>query len=178
MASVAAATRPDVILRDMVVLRCGNCSAVGRPARRKVQTIFSHPSRGGDNGRKPPGPQRQFEDERRSALARHRSGDTGDVYRLQARSVKSAFGACALIPSPKDGARCAFRSATPSYSLTRNYLIILHDLCLPASATWGGPRPIVASVQATTSGTPTAPCRLAAAGIQRQPLKINDNMLR
>jgi hypothetical protein len=47
------------------------------------------------------GPQQRFEDERRSALARHRSEDTGGVYGLQALSVKSAFGACALIPRPK-----------------------------------------------------------------------------
>jgi hypothetical protein len=40
------------------------------------------------------GPQRQFEDERRSALATHRSGDTSGVYALQALSVESAFGAC------------------------------------------------------------------------------------
>jgi hypothetical protein len=47
------------------------------------------------------GPQRQFEDERRSALARHRSGDPGGVYGLQALSVESAFGACALILHPE-----------------------------------------------------------------------------
>jgi hypothetical protein len=37
----------------------------------------------------------------RSALATRRSGDTGGVYWLQALSVQSAFGACALIPRPK-----------------------------------------------------------------------------
>jgi hypothetical protein len=47
------------------------------------------------------GPQRQFKDQRRSALARHRSGHTGGVYGLQALSVESAVGACALIPRPK-----------------------------------------------------------------------------
>jgi hypothetical protein len=36
-----------------------------------------------------------------SALATHRSGDTGGVYGLQARSVKGAFGACVLIRRPK-----------------------------------------------------------------------------
>jgi hypothetical protein len=64
------------------------------------------------------GPQRQFEDERRSALARHRSGDTGGVYGLQALSVESAFGACPLISRPKERGTSRFSVATQKSGLS------------------------------------------------------------
>jgi hypothetical protein len=51
MASVAAAARPDVILRDMVVFRSWELQCWDGPLGERFKRFFRHPSRSGDNGR-------------------------------------------------------------------------------------------------------------------------------